>query len=139
MTTTTQDALTVRGEPSTQATPTTQADSPSTGGDVVLRLRDAALRFGDRTLWSGLNLDVAAGEFIAILGANGSGKSSLLKAILGQLPLSAGTAEFLDAPFKGGNRRIGYVPQQKLADEGVPLRSVSPRAGVGRRGPGGAA
>ena len=107
MTTTTQDALTVRGEPSTQAAPATQADSPSTGGDVVLRLRDAALRFGDRTLWSGLNLDVAAGEFIAILGANGSGKSSLLKAILGQLPLSAGTAEFLDAPIKGGNRRIG--------------------------------
>lgn len=123
VTTTTQDALTVRGEPSTQATPTTQADSPSTGGDIVLRLRDAALRFGDRTLWSGLNLDVAAGEFIAILGANGSGKSSLLKAILGQLPLSAGTAEFLDAPIKGGNRRIGYVPQQKLADEGVPLRA----------------
>ena len=87
MTTTTQDALTVRGEPSTQATPTTQADSPSTGGDVVLRLRDAALRFGDRTLWSGLNLDVAAGEFIAILGANGSGKSTTAKLLANRLGL----------------------------------------------------
>ena len=51
VTTTTQDALTVRGEPSTQATPTTQADSPSTGGDVVLRLRDAALRM-DWAAWA---------------------------------------------------------------------------------------
>jgi zinc/manganese transport system ATP-binding protein len=103
--------------------PSSQEASSPVGGDVVLRLREAALRFGERTLWSGLNLDVAAGEFIAILGANGSGKSSLLKAILGQLPLSAGTAEFLGSPITGGNRRIGYVPQQKLADEGVPLRA----------------
>lgn len=96
---------------------------PPTGGEAVLRLRGAALRFGDRTLWNDLDLDVRPGEFIAVLGANGSGKSSLLKAILGQLPLTSGTAEFLGEPITRGNRRIGYVPQQKLADEGVPLRA----------------
>lgn len=101
-----------------------QTASPSPDdGEAVLRLRGATLEFGDRTLWRGLDLDVRAGEFIAVLGANGSGKSSLLKAILGQLPLSAGTAEFLGEPITGGNRRIGYVPQQKLADDGVPLRA----------------
>ena len=102
-----------------------QTASPSSfaDGEAVLRLRGASLGFGERTLWSGLDLDVHAGEFIAVLGANGSGKSSLLKAILGQLPLTAGTAEFLGEPITGGNRRIGYVPQQKLADDGVPLRA----------------
>ncbi|RFA10980.1 ABC transporter ATP-binding protein [Subtercola boreus] len=89
----------------------------------VLALRDATLGFGSRTLWSGLDLTVSAGEFIAVIGANGSGKTSLLKVILGQQRLTGGTATFLGAPLRRGNRRIGYIPQQKLADDGTPLRA----------------
>jgi len=88
----------------------------------VLSLRDAELILGGRVLWSGLDLDVAPGEFVAVLGANGSGKTSLLKTVLGQHPLSAGTATLFGEPVKHGDRRIGYVPQQRLADEGIPLR-----------------
>ncbi len=90
--------------------------------EVVLRLEGASLAFGQRVLWQGLDLEVEAGEFVAVLGANGSGKSSLLKVILGQIPLRTGSARFLGQPIRGGNRRIGYVPQQRLADESVPLR-----------------
>ena len=89
---------------------------------VVLRVRGGALQFGDRRLWHDLDFDVRSGEFIAVLGANGSGKSSLLKVILGQQHLSAGTMTFEGSPVTRGNRRIGYIPQQKLADEGAPLR-----------------
>jgi zinc/manganese transport system ATP-binding protein len=92
-------------------------------GESVLSIRDAALSFGERTLWHDLELDVHAGEFIAVLGANGSGKSSLLKAILGQYRLTAGELRVLGEPVTRGNRRIGYIPQQKLADEGTPLRA----------------
>jgi zinc/manganese transport system ATP-binding protein len=91
--------------------------------DPVLTLRDASLAFGPRTLWSQLDLDVRPGEFIAVLGSNGSGKSSLLKVILGQQKLSSGSISFLGAPGRRGDRRIGYVPQQKLADDGTPLRA----------------
>ena len=91
--------------------------------ETVLSLRDATLGFGGRTLWSRLDLDVHAGEFIAVLGANGSGKTSLLKVILGQQRLVSGSIDFLGEPVRRGNRRIGYVPQQKLADEGTPLRA----------------
>ena len=53
---------------------------------------------------------------MAVLGANGSGKTSLLRAILGQQPLDAGTIEVARATRSGGAiARIGYVPQQKLA------------------------
>lgn len=91
--------------------------------NVVLRLHDATLGFGPRVLWNELNVEVRSGEFLAVLGANGSGKSSLLKTILGQLPLTKGTVEVLGEPIRHGDRRIGYVPQQKLADDGVPLRA----------------
>ncbi len=67
----------------------------------VVELAGARLAFGDRVLWDHLDLTVSAGEFIAILGPNGTGKTSLLKVLLGQLPLSAGTALIDGAPVEG--------------------------------------
>ena len=90
--------------------------------DPVLSLRAAELTLGGRTLWSGLDLDVAPGELVAVLGANGSGKTSLLRAILGQVPLSAGSVRFLGESVRRGDTRIGYVPQQRPADDGLILR-----------------
>ena len=58
----------------------------------VIRLREAELRFGRRVLWRDLDLDIAAGEFVAVLGPNGTGKTSLLKVLLGQNALTAGSA-----------------------------------------------
>jgi zinc/manganese transport system ATP-binding protein len=89
----------------------------------VLTLRDAALAYGRRTIWQDLDLAVHRGEWIAVLGPNGSGKSSLLKVVLGQQPLTRGHARFLGADVRRGDRRIGYVPQQTLAQEGLPLRA----------------
>ncbi len=88
----------------------------------TVELRGAALSYGDRTLWSGLDLDVAPGEFVAVLGPNGSGKTSLLKMLLGQVPLTEGTARIAGSPVRTGNPHVGYVPQQKTMDEGLPLR-----------------
>ncbi|MFT4008703.1 MAG: ATP-binding cassette domain-containing protein [Nocardioidaceae bacterium] len=90
--------------------------------EPVLRISGAALAFGDRTLWSGLDLDVWPGDFITVLGANGSGKSSLLKVILGLQRLTAGTIEVLGRPAARGDRHIGYVPQQRLIPPGTPMR-----------------
>lgn len=89
----------------------------------VLALRAATLRFGDRTLWSKLNLDVRPGEFIAVLGPNGSGKSTLMRTILGQQKLTSGEIELLGRPVGHGSRAIGYIPQQKLFSPGTPLRA----------------
>lgn len=88
----------------------------------LLQLQDATLAFGNRTLWHDLNLTVEPGEFITILGSNGSGKSSLLRAVLGQLPLAQGRATFAGQPVQRGDRRIGYIPQQRILAPGTPMR-----------------
>jgi len=89
----------------------------------VVSMTAASLSFGDRQLWHRLNLDIHAGEFVAVLGPNGSGKTSLLKTILGQQQLTTGTIELLGKPVPRGSRMIGYIPQQKLLERGTPLRA----------------
>ncbi|MEV7619372.1 metal ABC transporter ATP-binding protein [Microbacterium sp. NPDC089321] len=79
----------------------------------ILEIRGAALQRGDRELWSGLDLDVAQGEFLAVLGPSGSGKTTLLRSILGLQPLSAGSIRVDGRAAQRGDRRIGYVPQQR--------------------------
>lgn len=91
--------------------------------EPVLAIDAASLRLGGRSLWSDLDLRLAPGEFVAVLGANGSGKTSLLRAILGQHELSSGDIRLLGDPVRRGDRRIGYIPQQRLADEGAALRA----------------
>lgn len=88
----------------------------------VLSLRGAALTLGGRSLWRDLDLDVSPGEFVAVLGANGSGKTSLLRTVLGQHPLTVGTGVFLGEPLRHGDRRIGYIPQQRRPDDRSALR-----------------
>ncbi len=57
-----------------------------------------------------------------MLGANGSGKTSLLRAILGQQALDSGSIELGGRPVQRGDRRIGYIPQQRIATPGIALR-----------------
>lgn len=96
--------------------------APTTPQQPVIRLRGAELRFGPRLLWHDLDLDVAPGEFVAVLGPNGTGKTSLLKVLLGQNTLSAGTAEVAGQRVHSGNPAIGYIPQQRGIDPHTPMR-----------------
>jgi zinc/manganese transport system ATP-binding protein len=89
----------------------------------ALSLRGAGMSFGDRVLWSDLDLELQPGEFLAVLGPNGAGKSTLLKAVLGQQPLSSGELLIGDRPPGRGSDRVGYVPQQKSMDAATPLRA----------------
>lgn len=96
-----------------------------TGADAqtpVLTIRNATLGYADRPLWSNLNLEVAQGEFIAIIGSNGSGKTSLLRAILGQEQLTSGSISLNGKPAQHGSQRIGYIPQSRSVDANIPLR-----------------
>ena len=68
--------------------------SPDDSLITQLLLKDAAVRRGGRLLFEGVSLDLAAGEACALTGANGSGKTSLLRAVAGLVRLEAGEIGF---------------------------------------------
>ena len=88
----------------------------------AVELIGASLAYDDRTLWSGLDLTVQPGQFIAVLGPNGSGKTSLLKVLLGLVDLSAGSARIAGELVQRGNQRLGYISQHSGFDWDLPLR-----------------
>ncbi|MFD0163256.1 metal ABC transporter ATP-binding protein [Streptomyces decoyicus] len=111
----------------TQASPLSRP-ARSTGQNTdratpVISLRDAGLAYGDRVLWRGLNLDVRPGEFLAVLGPNGSGKTSLLRVLLGRQQLTAGSISVLGCSPRSNGRHIGYVPQQTCQPAHALLRA----------------
>ncbi|HEY2794359.1 MAG TPA: ABC transporter ATP-binding protein, partial [Micromonosporaceae bacterium] len=88
----------------------------------LVEVEDATVTLGGRTIWSGINAQVAAGEFVAILGPNGVGKSTLLKAILGLVPLAGGSVSLIGRPPGQANAEIGYLPQRRSFDASIRVR-----------------
>ena len=73
-------------------------------GDVVFKMKNVAKAFGERTLFSDVNLNVEGGERIALLGDNGTGKSTFIKCLLGDEDFQ-GKIQF------GPTVKWGYLPQ----------------------------
>ena len=89
-----------------------------------MRLERASARLGGRTIWSDVTLTVHAGEFVAILGPNGVGKSTLLRAILGLQHVAEGSVQVLGDRPGQQNARIGYLPQRRAFDPSTRVRGV---------------
>jgi len=89
--------------------------------EASVRFDRATLEFDGRRVWGELSVAFEP-SFVAILGPNGSGKTSLLRVILGLTDLTGGTIEVLEAAPRRGNPGIGYVPQHQSFDRDLPLR-----------------
>jgi zinc/manganese transport system ATP-binding protein len=100
------------------------ASPPPVLASAAVVLRRAGLSYATRQLWQDVDLTVAAGEFIAVLGPNGSGKTSLVKVLLGLAELTSGSVEVGGKPPRRGSNSIGYIPQQKGFDPDVPIESA---------------
>ncbi|MDN6523603.1 MAG: ABC transporter ATP-binding protein [Bifidobacterium crudilactis] len=77
---------------------------------------DASIERGGRLIWSHGNFSIPSGTVTAIVGTNGTGKTTMMNAELGLLPLKSGTATILGKPAGQANERIGYVPQSYTSD-----------------------
>ncbi|MGW0992069.1 metal ABC transporter ATP-binding protein [Streptomyces sp. NPDC002523] len=90
--------------------------------EPVVTLRGVSAELGARLVLRGIDLTVGRGEVVALLGANGSGKSTAIRSIIGQVPVSGGTIELFGTPRRAFRdwARVGYVPQRTTAAGGVP-------------------
>jgi len=84
--------------------------------------RNETLRFGERLLWENLNFELEHGELLAVLGPNGTGKTSLIRILLGLLEPSAGTVAIEGRPPAETRSQVGDVPQQRIFDRDLALR-----------------
>ncbi|MBO3761264.1 urea ABC transporter ATP-binding subunit UrtE [Ciceribacter sp. L1K22] len=93
----------------------------------MLTVDNVNLHYGAAQALRGVSLSAPMGKITCVLGRNGVGKSSLLRAVTGQYPISAGSISFEGealnglAPFNRARRGVGYVPQGR---EIFPLLTV---------------
>ena len=81
----------------------------------LIQVEKLSVRYSARTALSDVSLRIAANEIVTIVGPNGSGKTSLLRAIIGAIQPSAGRIVHAD------NLKIGYVPQKLHIDDTLPI------------------
>jgi zinc/manganese transport system ATP-binding protein len=96
--------------------------APAESAEAAVVLDDAAVALGGRTIWQHASLSIAQGAFFGLIGPNGTGKTTLLRVLLGQIKPSAGSVMVLGAPPRRGNAAIGYVPQRRTLEADLALR-----------------
>ena len=84
--------------------------------DSFITAKKLAVRYRQRTVWRDASFAIGRGEFVGVLGPNGAGKTTLFRLLLGLLKPAAGELRVFDEAPRGGEARIGYVPQRRPID-----------------------
>ena len=89
--------------------------------NTIIALRHITKRWEHKTVLSDINFDVRCGDFVAITGPNGGGKTTLLRIILRLLKPTEGTVTYLHDGEEVSELSIGYLPQKNLIDSRFPI------------------
>ena len=84
----------------------TMGNTQPSGSGQLIHARDIGVRRGERWIIRHVDLKVIGGELVYLIGANGAGKSTCAKAVLGLIETDEGTVE------RGPSLEVGYVPQR---------------------------
>ena len=90
-------------------------------GDTIITLDDVWLRRSGKIILEEVNLSIDRGDFIAITGPNGGGKTTLLRIILKLIKPTAGTVRYLENGKLTDRLSIGYLPQKNMIDSRFPI------------------
>ena len=88
---------------------------------TIIEVRNLWFSFNGQPVLKGVNLSVHPRDFLAIIGPNGGGKTTLLKLMLGLLEPGQGSISILGQSPKEAARRIGYVPQEIGVNKSFPI------------------
>ena len=87
----------------------------------IIKIRNLNFSYDKQVVLEGINLDYSSDEFLAIIGPNGGGKSTLLKLILGLLKPQSGEIKLFGKEPSDVSKFIGYVPQNFLSNQSFPM------------------
>lgn len=93
----------------------------SSPADTLISLTDVTMRRDDRLILDGINLDIAKGDFIAVTGPNGGGKTTLLRILLKLLKPTSGSVRYYIDGVETKRLPIGYLPQKNMIDSHFPI------------------
>ncbi|HLH93923.1 MAG TPA: ABC transporter ATP-binding protein [Xanthobacteraceae bacterium] len=96
----------------------------------AIELKNVTLALGGHTVLSGVTLAIGTREFVGVLGANGAGKTTMMRAVLGLVPCRTGHIQVLGHPAARGNPAVGYIPQIRSNIANVRLSGWDLVAGV---------
>ncbi len=90
-------------------------------GTPVIELQGVSFAYDEREVLSDVDLKIASGDFMAVIGPNGGGKTTLVKLILGLLAPRTGTVRVLGSDPVSMRPAVGYVPQHALVQPSFPV------------------
>ena len=90
----------------------------------VIELKDVGFSFDSAPVLRDVNLTILQGDFVAIIGPNGGGKTTLVKIILGLLKPQKGKVRLLGSPPEKSSKRAGYMPQYATGEKDFPIRVI---------------
>lgn len=87
----------------------------------IVSVKNVSVSYGAREVLSDVNLDIHSDDFIGIIGPNGGGKTTLVKALMGEIAYSGDIIYDSSLDTRKGVRNIGYLPQQNDFDRLFPI------------------
>ena len=103
--------------------------------NTIIEIRSLWYAANHQTVLKDVNLEIQAGDFTAMIGPNGGGKTTLLKIMLGLLKPNKGTVRVFGKPPLEVSYRIGYVPQDVHINRRFPISALDVVL-MGKLGPG---
>ena len=91
--------------------------------EAIVSLKNLSVKYDNTIALEDVSLDIYPTDFLGIIGPNGGGKTTLVKAILGALPYK-GEVKYSDSLFENGHRLVGYLPQQSEFDRSFPISVI---------------
>jgi len=89
--------------------------------DALVEIRNLSAGYGQNIILRDVNLSIQQFDFVGVIGPNGGGKTTLLKALLGLLTPISGEINFSESMTEGNSHRIGYLPQINNIDRKFPV------------------
>lgn len=89
--------------------------------ETAIKIENLTVSYSNADAVNNICLDIKKGEFVNIVGPNGGGKTTLIKAVLGLVKPDSGNISVLGKPIRKGKTSIGYVPQKAETERDFPI------------------